>query len=455
MKVAIAMNPLRRLLAFSVLVAALTPAGADISAVEQRIAEAVKARSAAAITLLEKSVLVNSGTLNTDGVKEVGRLFRTELDDLGFATRWIDMPAAMQRAGHLAANLGANLGTNLAASSAPARDTPRGRKLLLLGHLDTVFEPFSPVAAWKADGQRIRGQGVSDMKGGVVILLEALRALKSVGALDGAVISVLLTGDEESVGQPIAQARAALIEMAKGSDVALSFEGMGLDAQGEESVVIGRRGSGGWSLTVTGKQGHSSGIFGPSAGFGAAYELARIVNAFRQQVVEPGLTFSTGVMLAGIEADFDPAQARGTVAGKNNIIAPKALARGDLRALNAEQRERARSRMRDIVAQSLAGTSAAISFAESYPPMAATPANQALQEMYSQLSVDLGLGKVKAGNPESRGAGDVQFAAPYVAALDGLGATGDGAHSPFEYLHPQSIEKNAIRAAIMIYRLTR
>lgn len=430
---------LHRILVLAVLATALGSAWADVSAVEQRIVEAVKARSASALALLEKSVNVNSGTLNTEGVKEVGRVFRAELDELGFATRWIDMPAAMQRAGHLAGQ----------------REGPRGKKLLLLGHMDTVFEPFSPVAPWKVDGQRIRGQGVSDMKGGVVVLLEALRALKSAGVLDGSQVAVLLTGDEESVGQPITQARADLVELARKSDIVLSFEGMGLDLDGGESVAIGRRGAGSWTLAVTGKQGHSSGIFGASAGFGAAYEMARIVNAFREQLIEPGLTFSAGVMLAGTEVDFDPTQARGTVAGKNNIIPPKATARGDLRALTAEQRDRARSRMRDVVAQSLPGTSASITFAESYPPMAATPANQALQELYSQLSVELGYGRVKAGNPESRGAGDVQFAAPYAAALDGLGATGGASHSPFEYLNPESIEKNAIRAAIMIYRLTR
>ena len=433
------MKHLRRILVLGVLTAALSPARADLSAVEQRIVEAVKARSSTALVLLEKSVNINSGTLNTEGVKEVGRLLRAELDELGFATRWIEMPASMQRAGHLAGQ----------------REGTRGKKLLLLGHMDTVFEPFSPVTPWKVDGQRIRGQGVSDMKGGVVVMLEALRALKSVGVLDGSAVAVLLTGDEESVGQPIAQSRAALIEMARNSDIALSFEAMGLDLDGSESVAIGRRGAGSWSLAVTGKQGHSSGIFSPSAGFGAAYELARIVNAFREQLIEPGLTFGAGVMLAGTEVDFDLTQARGTAAGKSNIIPPKAMARGDLRALTGEQRDRARSRMRDIVAQSLPGTSATITFAEAYPPMAATPANRALQELYSQLSVELGYGRVKAGNPESRGAGDVQFAAPYAAALDGLGAAGGGAHSPFEFLLPESIDKNAIRAAIMIYRLTR
>ena len=422
-----------------VLAAVLMPARAELSATEQRIVEAVKARSPAALALLEKSAQINSGTLNTEGVKEVGRLFRGELDELGFATRWIEMPPAMARAGHLAAE----------------RAGTRGRQLLLIGHLDTVFEPFMPVARWQADGARIRGQGVSDMKGGVVVMLEALRALKSVGELDGLRLAVLLTGDEESVGNPAALARADLVERAARSDVVLSFEGMGPDRPGQETVTVGRRGAGAWTVEVTGKQGHSSGIFRPGAGFGAAYELARIVNAFREQLIEPGLTFSAGVMLAGTEVEFDPAQARGSVAGKNNIIPPKAMARGDLRALSAEQRERARSRMREIVAQSLPGTSATVSFSETYPPMAATPANLRLQELYSQLSVDLGFGAVGAADPQTRGAGDVQFAAAREGSLDGLGAAGGGSHSPFEFLLPGSIERNAIRAAIMIHRLSR
>jgi glutamate carboxypeptidase len=415
------------------------PARADLTAAESRLVEAVKARSPAALALLERSVNINSGTLNIEGVTAVGQVFRTELDQLGFATRWIDMPPAMGRAGHLAAQ----------------REGTRGKRLLLLGHMDTVFEPSSPVAPWKPDGARIRGQGVSDMKGGVVVLLEALRALQSVGALDGATIAVLLTGDEESVGQPTAQARADLVEMAKKSDAVLSFEAMGLERNGEESVAIARRGAGSWVLTVSGKQGHSSRIFGTDAGYGAAYELARIVNAFREQLIEPGLTFGAGVMMAGTEVEFDPAQARGVAAGKGNVIPPRAMARGDLRALTAEQRDRARSRMREIAAQNLPGTSATITFGEAYPPMPASAANEALQAMYSQLSVELGFGPVKAANPEARGAGDVQFAAPYAAGLDGLGAMGGGAHSPSEFLLPQSIEKNAIRAALMIYRLTR
>ena len=124
------------------------------------------------------------------------------------------MPPEMARAGHLAAQHEGTRGKRRAAARAH-------------GHRVRTLQPGGAV---EADGPRIRGQGVSDMKGGVAILLEALRALKSVGVLDGATISVLLTGDEESVGQPGARTRADLVEMAKKSDVVLSFEGMGLDA---------------------------------------------------------------------------------------------------------------------------------------------------------------------------------------------------------------------------------
>ena len=78
-------------------------ARAQLSETEQRIVAAVKQRTPAALQLLEKSVRINSGTLNPEGVRAVGDIYRAELDALGFKTRWIDMPPAMKRAGHLAA----------------------------------------------------------------------------------------------------------------------------------------------------------------------------------------------------------------------------------------------------------------------------------------------------------------------------------------------------------------
>lgn len=413
-------------------------AAAALTAEEQRIVDAVKANNPAALQFLERTVNVNSGTMNPEGVREVGRLFAEQLRGLGLETRWEEMPPAMHRAGHLVA----------------WREGKRGKRVLLIGHLDTVFEKDSPVQAWDRRGDRVRGQGVSDMKGGDVIIVEALRALKSVGALDDATITVVFTGDEERVGDPIAVARAALIDAARRSDAALAFEGT-VRRNGQDTATIGRRSSSSWVVRVKGKQGHSAGVFTESSGYGAIYEGARILDAFRKELVEADLTFNPGVVLGGTAVTFDPLAARGTAFGKNNVIANTFEVHGDLRYLSNEVRDRVRARMREIVAASLPGTSAEITFREAYPPMAPTEGNLRLLEMQSRTSEDAGLGPIPALPPGERGAGDVQFVAPYVDSLDGLGATGNGAHSPDEDLEVASIERATIRAALLIYRLTR
>jgi glutamate carboxypeptidase len=413
-------------------------AAAPLDATEQAIVAAVKARREPALALLERSVNINSGTMNHDGVREVGKLFRAEFDALGFRTRWIDMPPAMQRAGHLLAE----------------RSGTRGKRILLLGHLDTVFEKDSPVQAWQRNGDRVRGQGVSDMKGGDVIVIEALRALQAAGALDGATITVLFTGDEENAGEPKEVSRGDMVAAAKRSDVALSFEATVIK-DGRATGTIGRRSSSSWTVQVKGKQGHSSGIFSQDAGYGAIYEAARIVDAFRRDVIEPDLTFSPGLIAGGTQVAHDDANARATAQGKNNVIASTATVTGDMRYLTYEQRDRARAKMQGIVAQSLPGASATIAFHDSYPPMAPTAGNRKLLAAYSQASDDAGLGQVAAFPPGLRGAGDIQFVAPFIDSLDGLGAAGKGAHSPDEDLDIASIEQSTIRAALLLYRLTR
>ncbi len=426
------------LLAACLLHASVGIAG-ELTATEQKIVAAVKERSAAALQFLESTVNVNSGTMNFAGVREVGKMFRAELDQLGFTTRWAEMPPEMQRAGNLIAT----------------REGKQGKRVLLIGHLDTVFEKDSPVQLWDRRGDRVRGQGVSDMKGGNVVAIEALRALHRAGVLDNTTIAVVFSGDEERVGAPIEIARGDLISLAKRSDVALAFEAVAIDRNGNETATIGRRASSGWQLKVTGKQGHSSGVFSKTSGDGAIYEAARILNAFREQLIEPDLTFNAGIILGGTEVTFDDLHSTGTAFGKSNVIANTARVKGDLRYLTYAQRDRAHTRMRDIVAANLPHTSATITFAESYPPMSPTAGNQHLLELYSQVSSDAGLGPIKAVPPGQRGAGDVQFVAPMVDSLDGIGAVGVGAHSPEEDLELASIERSAIRAALLIYRLSR
>ena len=436
MKIPDAIRPALALLL--VMATALTQAQQPLTSDEQRLVAAVKHHTPEALKLLERSVLINSGTMNAAGVREVGALFRTEFERLGFATRWVDMPPAMQRAGHLVAERVGN----------------QGQRVLLIGHLDTVFEKDSPVPPWQIDGRRVRGQGVSDMKGGDVIILLALRALNEAGALDGRTVRVVFTGDEERVGHPVEVARAALVDAAKQSDAALAFEGAAHDDQGRDAATTGRRASGGWRLTVTARTGHSSGVFGRE-GFGAVYEAARVLNAFREQLIEPDLTFNAATIVGGTSASWDDAQSQGTAFGKTNVIPRDTIVHGDLRYLTAEQGARARERMQAIVDQPLPGTRSHISFSEAYPPMAPTPGNRKLLALYSRASADAGLGAVVELPPGQRGAGDVQFVAPFVDGLDGLGAAGGGAHTPDEWLDIASIERGAVRAALLIYRLTR
>jgi glutamate carboxypeptidase len=428
----------KKLWVFAAAAALATNAFAQLSDTEQRIVAAVKQRTPAALELLEKSVRINSGTLNPEGVRAVGEVYRVELESLGFKTRWIDMPPAMKRAGHLVA----------------AHEGGQGKRLLLLGHLDTVFEKGSAVPLWERQGDRVRGQGVNDMKGGDVIMIEALRALKSVGALDKANVEIMFTGDEERTGQPLQAARADMVAMGKRADYALSFEGSNKH-DGVDTASIARRSSGGWVLKVKGKPAHSMGVFSAQSGYGAVYETARILNAFREQVIEPSLTFNPGLVFGGTNVSYDDGTATASAFGKSNVIARDAQVLGDLRYLSPEQGERARQKMQAIVSTgNLPGTSATISFTENYPPMPPTDAGRKLVEVYSKASQDAGLGRIDILDPSLRGAGDVQFVAPYTVGLDGLGAQGRGAHTDDEDLEVASIERGAIRAALLIYRLT-
>jgi glutamate carboxypeptidase len=408
-----------------------------LSPVEQRIVAAVDARTPEAIALLEQAVYVNSGSLNPAGVRAVGELYRAEFDALGFATRLVDM-AAVQRGPHLF-----------------AERTGQGPRVLLIGHLDTVFEPDSPFQRYELlEPGTAHGPGTEDMKGGNGVVLLALQALEDAGVLDGTNIVVAFTGDEEDTGDPLSISRGDLVEAARRSAFALGFEG-GVGGRG--TATVARRGFSGWKLSVRATPGHSSLIFLPAFGYGAIFELARILDTFREEMAgEQYLTFNPGVVLGGTTVDFDAMQGRGTGFGKTNVIAETAVATGDLRTVSVAQRERAKERMRAIVAQSLPGTTATIEFEDSSPPMDPKPANYALLERLREVSRDLGFGPVEAVDPGLRGAADISFVAADVgAALDGLGVVGDGGHTVAEQVDLTSLPFMAKRAAVLIYRLTR
>ena len=407
----------------------------SLNRTERKILKTVQANNQEAIDFLKKVVNINSGTLNLKGVKEVGMVFKDQFDQLGFNTSWIGMPLEMNRAGHLFAETSGS----------------KGKKLLLIGHLDTVFEEDSPFQEFKMVNDSIaHAPGGNDMKGGNVIILYALKALHEHGLLKNRQVIVAYTGDEESTGKPLSISRKDLIEAAKRSDIALGFE----TATGFNNATIARRGSSGWSVKVKGRRAHSSGVFNDRVGAGSIFEMSRILHEFYTQVKgEEYLTFNPGVLLGGTFVDFDSANSKGTAFGKSNVVAQTAEVKGGLRFISEEQKERARSKMRAIVAQNLPQTSAEISFIDSYPAMGPTEGNKALLQSLSDVSEDLGYGAVAAYDPSKRGAADVSFVAQYVDCLDGLGTMGSRAHTPEETVNLKTIEALTARAAIFIYRL--
>lgn len=418
---------------------ALCPAGAAslLSDREAKMASYINSHTAESNLLLEKLVNINSGTLNPAGVKRVGEVLRPEFEALGFRVRWIPMEDT-HRAGHLIAE---RMGT-------------RGRRVLLIGHLDTVFEPSSPFQKWERRGDTAVGPGTNDMKGGLVVMLYALKAMAAAGGLDGASITVILSGDEEKPGEPLATARRDMIAAARHSDAALEFEA-GAVVSGREYASIARRSSSAWHLKTTGTSAHSAAVFGAGVGDGAIYELTRILAAFHDQLKEPELTYNVGVILGGTSVEYNSKENSGTASGKTNVVPGTAVASGDIRTVNDEQLKRVRERMRQIASKHLPETSAELTFDEGYPAMPATPGNQKLLDLLNAVSKDLNLETLDALPPSRRGAGDVSFVAPYVDALSGMGSIGSGGHAPGESVNLARQPAQMKRAAVMIYRLTR
>jgi glutamate carboxypeptidase len=409
---------------------------AQLSETEKQLLKNIEADYATTLELLKQSVNINSGTFNIEGVKKVGALYGEELKKFGFTVEWISLPDSLKRAGHLVAY----------------RKGKKGKKLFLIGHLDTVFEPdMAPNPFTKLNEIEVTGQGVNDMKGGDVLIIAALKAMHKLNLLDDVSITVYMTGDEENAGHPRSISRGDFISRAKQHDIALAFEG----ASNLNTVATARRGASEWRLEVEARQGHSSGVFS-GGGYGAIYEATRILNEFRVQLgKEKFLTFNPGLFIGGSDVVYDTLAQRGNVSGKTNIISPKAVVIGDLRFLTEQQKNNARTKMRQIVAKSLPNSKAKIIFKDGIPSMPPTTGNNTLVKVTNDISKALGYGEVKAGDPGSRGAGDISYIAAYLDCLDGLGASGRGAHAPGEILNLEEYPKLIKRATLLIYRLTR
>ncbi|MBB1297633.1 M20/M25/M40 family metallo-hydrolase [Pseudoalteromonas sp. SR41-7] len=405
---------------------------------EREIVKQVDKNIPQALKEIEQAVNTNSGSLNIEGVKKVGALTSEQLKAIGFKVEWLD-GSAFNRAGHVLAT--------------HESKNPDAIKILMIGHLDTVFAKNDNFTTYKQlDADTASGPGVADMKGGNTIIITALKSLQALNLLENVSIKVLLTGDEESSGRPLSLSKQAIVDAAIWADVALGYE------NGDNNIktaMAARRGYTGWTLNVTANAAHSSQIFSESVGYGAIYEASRILNDFREQLAtQPNLTFNPGLIVGGTNADYDSANSSATSFGKSNVIAQTVHVAGDLRALSPKQVESAKRVMLQIVAKNLDGSKAELIFEDGYPPMALTDGNKKLLELYSDASHDLGFNKVVAANPRNAGAADISFAANHVdMALDGLGLMGSGAHTKNETADLTSLDKNIKKTALLIYRL--
>lgn len=409
------------------------------SAAEKALVSQVNSQLVASQALLEKLVNINSGTMNFAGVKKVGEVLNAKFESIGFDTEWLD-GSEFGRAGHLVA-------------SYQSSTNPHAPKILMIGHLDTVFsvdDDFQTVTHIAENS--IAGPGISDMKGGDVIIFAALQALYQTGLLDQLNIKVVMTGDEESSGRPLEKSKKAVVDAAIWADIALGFE----DADGDiNTAVTARRGSVGWTLTTTGNAAHSSQVFSDAVGYGAIFEISRILNDFREQLSDtPLLSFNPGLIAGGTRLSDKGASTIESF-GKRNVVAQTAVVKGGLRAASPQQLANTQIAMQKIVKQHLAKTSATLVFDEGYPPMQQTQGNIDLLALYSQVSVDLAYKAVSAVNPRNAGAADISFAADHVEmAMDGLGLMGTGGHTKDEVADMATFAQNIQKTAVLLYRLS-
>lgn len=425
--------------AFALLFFSTSAMSSGLTADELTMMAWIDANTENAIDLLEETVNISSGTMNPEGVRAVGKVMARELEAVGLSTEWIEMPDDMQRAGHLFGH----------------RYRDGKKKILMIGHLDTVFEADDGFQSYRRDGDTAYGPGVEDMKSGNVVIVYALKALKEIGALDDLSVTVAYTGDEENAGSPLSLSKHDLVEAGKWADVSLGFEG-GISSDGQDWATISRRSSSNWRLEVTGKQAHSSKIFNESTGHGAIFEAARILNEFDQKVRgEEYLTFNAGTIQGGTDITYDNETNRGTTFGKSNVVPNRVIVDGDMRTISQAQLERARAAMREIVSRNLPLTDAHIEFEDRYPPMEPTEGNRRLHSILSQANEDLGRGPMPIVDPSRRGAADISFVAPYSDSLAGMGAVGEGGHTPDESLDLRSMPVAIKQAALLLYRLTR
>ncbi|MCJ0872686.1 M20 family metallopeptidase [Streptomyces sp. AP-93] len=377
-----------------------------------------EARLGGYLTDLAELVAVDSGSYSPDGVNRIAQWTQDRLVRIGFD---VERTAPAPVHGH-------RVGDVLIArkpGSLPVADG--GRRVLLVAHMDTVFEDGTAAERpFRIDGSLARGPGVSDDKGGLLAGLTALEVLHEAGADRYAELVFLATPDEE-IGSPAS--RPTTEAAARGADFALALE----CARENGDLVIARKGVADFLVTVTGRAAHAG--IEPERGANAALAAAHLVVALQALNGHwDDVTVNVGVVRAGTRA---------------NIVCPEAELRIEVRSANAAGIGAATAAIETAVARpAVPGTTATVAQLDLCPPMEDTPASRRILETARKIAASLG---IPLGGAATGGVGDANFISGLgVPTLDGLGPVGGADHTPEEWLDTSTVPTRVALLASLI-----
>lgn len=366
---------------------------------------------------LKAIVNIDSGTYTKPGIDRVGSYLQERFSDFGFSTT---IEKQEQYGNHLVAT---RSGSN-----------PNGPRLLLIGHIDTVFNEGEagrrPFAIAEQNGHRIAtGPGVLDMKSGVLIGMYALRLLRDAGE-DSYRQATFICNSDEEIGSP--SSRPLIQELARQSSAVLVFE----PGRAEGTVVSSRRGCGQYRVEVFGLSAHAG--VEPQRGRNAILELSYQVQ--KMQALNgaiPGTSLSVGIIRGG---------------DRTNVVPDYAYFDMDVRADHQEAVRALEAAMRQVIAQhKLQGTRIELSGSMLVPAFERNKTNEPLVKLVKEAGHELGLKIQDAG---SGGASDANTTSALgIPTLDGLGAGGGLAHNPGEFIELDYLPKRIALVMGLVRRL--
>ncbi|MCY7417871.1 MAG: M20 family metallopeptidase [Chloroflexi bacterium] len=381
-----------------------------------RLTSLMTAQLPAYLADLQRLVDIDCGSYTKAGVDEVGRWVAATFRDLGAD---VQVSPNELYGDTVVGTLGSSV-------------TTTGGALLMVGHMDTVFDPGTVAERpFRITDGIATGPGVSDMKGGLLAGLYALGILRDFGPLPFARIVFVANPDEE-IGSPVST--PVIVAQAATVDVALVMEG----ARANGDIVSSRKGIADFELRISGRAAHAG--VEPEKGRSAVLEAAhKIVALHALSGRWPGVTVNAGVVRGGT---------------RPNVVAAETIIQVDLRSVQRATLEEAEVAIRDIAASTtVPDTTCEVVLMGRFWPMEKLERSGRLVD--HAVSVASGLG-FPLRDVATGGASDANtIAGVGVPAIDGLGPIGGNDHAPAEYLEVDSIVPRTVLLAGIILGLGR